>query len=143
MTRITWISAFILISLGCQANAPRQVDADDVNREATEAIGTAEQYASQEASEFVAESKKTIAQLEKQAAVWRAETQDLGEEARAASRKELAELEAKATEASKHLETFKGDSQMAWTEFKQGAESAMDELHKAYDRAARRFNDEA
>ena len=145
MTRMNWICTIAvtlaLASFGCQAESPTRTDTEDLERETRKAVEAVRNYASQETAKFAQESEETIAHLEKRAEQWRDKAKNLSEGARAASRKELAELGAKAAEARKELEKLEGESGAAWTDLKKGAEAALKDLQKAYDRAASRFND--
>lgn len=144
MTRTKWICAvaatLLALSVGCQPENGNDVDAEDVQRESAEAIDKAHKYASEEVDQFVEESERAIARLESRADRWAEEAEELGQEAEAAGRKELAEIEAKAAEARQRLKKLRDQGDDAWVELKKGADAALTELQRAYDRAAERFD---
>jgi flagellar motility protein MotE (MotC chaperone) len=115
------------------------VTANDVKKQASEAVGAATDYAQQQQKEFVANSQKELDQIESQLAEWRAKAKNAGADAKGAMEAKLDRLERDRQAAADKLSELKASTADAWGDVKAGFQNAMDKLRDAYEKAKQDF----
>ena len=118
---------------------PGKVTSDDVRRDARKAVDTATDYSQQAKEEFQKKLEARLKDLDAEIAELREKGSDLSDEAKADWDRKMAALEAKREAAHAKLAEVGESSAEAWKDVQQGAQSAWDELEKAFQDAAREF----
>lgn len=121
---------------------PKSVSADDVQREAKQAVDTASDYAKQQRQEIIAKAEQDLADLN-------ASLEDLKSRARNAT----AETKAQMEDALRDLDREQAQSRVqqklaelkaagadAWQEAKADFETAMEKLRESYAKAKQAFS---
>jgi hypothetical protein len=145
MARSVWIFilAVLFAAQGCDRKTadrtPGKVTTEDVRRDAGKAVDTTVEFSRQTKEEF---QKKLEAQLKEQDAKiteLREKGRDLKDDAKANWDRKMTELETKRKAASDKLAEVGHSSAEAWKDVQKGAQSAWDELDKAFREAAKEF----
>jgi hypothetical protein len=160
MSRWVWMLtlAGLFVALGCEQKpadrtsrkvAPdkvttekvttEKVTSEDVRRDAGKAVDTAAEYSRQAKEEF---QKKLDAQLKERAddiAKLREKGRDLKDQAKADWDRKMAELETKREAANAKAAEVGRSSAEAWKDVQKGAQSAYDDLDKAFRDASKEF----
>jgi TolA-binding protein len=135
--------AGLLAAIGCEQNAadttPRKVTSEDVRRDAGQAVDTAVEYSRQAKDEFQKKLDAQLKELDAQIAKLREKGQDLKDEAKVKWDQKIKELEAKRDSARAKLAECRDSSGEAWKDVRKGAQSAYDDLDKAFRDASREF----
>ena len=145
MVRCVWMLMVpgLLVNSGCEQKptepVPGKVSADDVKREAGEAVHTAAEHSQQAKEDFVKSLKARLTELDAEIAQLREKGRDLKDEAKANWDQKLADLEIKREAARAKLDEVGTSTAEAWKDVQQGAQSAWDELDKAVRDAAGEF----
>ena len=144
MVRSFWMLLLgLLVTTGCEQKpskpVPGEVSADDVKREAGEAVQTAAEYSQQAKEDFVKSLNARLTELDAEIANLREKGRDLKDEAKADWDQKLADLETKREAARVKLDEVGNSTAEAWKDVQQGAKSAWDELDKAVRDAAGEF----
>ena len=144
MVRSFWMLLLgLLVTTGCEQKqstpVPGKVSADDVKREAGEAVDTAAEYSQQAKEDFVRSLNARLTELDAEIANLREKGRDLKDEAKADWDQKLVDLETKREAARVKLDEVGNSTAEAWKDVQQGAKSAWDELDKAVRDAAGEF----
>jgi DNA repair photolyase len=145
MSRFVWLLALagLLAAGGCEQvpadPMPGNVTSEDVRRDAGQAVDTAATYSQQAKEEFRKKLAARLTELDAEIAKLREKGRDLQDEAKADWDRKLADLEAKREAAGTKLTEVGAASAEAWKDVQQGAQSAWDELDKAFREAAGEF----
>jgi uncharacterized phage infection (PIP) family protein YhgE len=145
MLRSSWLlSAAVLASCtGCAeppvTHAVQKVTAEDVRRDTEKAADTAAQAATQAREDFEKRLKSGLAELDTELAKLREKGRTLKDEAKSRWEEKMATLSAKREAARKKLEELGTSTGEAWERLEKGAQSALDELQKAFQEAAKEF----
>lgn len=145
MFRLIWmlVLAELLTAGGCERRPadqmPGKVTPEDVRRDAGQAAETAVEYSRQTKEEFQRKLEARLGELDVQIAKLRDKGRDLTDQAKADWNRKMADLEKKRDAAHVKLAEVRESSAKAWKDIQQGAESAWDELDKAFRDAAREF----
>ncbi|HUG68904.1 MAG TPA: hypothetical protein VMM76_14240 [Pirellulaceae bacterium] len=149
MTRMFCLLLLVgmLASSGCEQKSvdrlPDDVTSEDVRRDAGQAVNTASEFARQSNEEFQKDLEVRIEKMDVEIAKLREKGSGLKEEAKANWDRKMAELETKREAARVKLAEIGDSSAEAWTDVQQGAQSAWDELDKAFNNAARELGSSA
>jgi len=145
MIRSWWLlsAAVLLNGSGC-AKAPvehtaRKITAEDVRREADKAVDTATAAAMQAKDDFELRFKTGLAELEVEIAKLREKGVALKDDASIRWNKKLDELKVKQKVAQEKLEEIRTSTGEAWEHMEKGAQSAWDDVRKAFQEAAEEF----
>ncbi len=133
----------ILTVSGCEPKVmnptPEKVTSDDVRRDVGKAFDTAGKSANQTKEEFERSLSARINELEAEIAKLRVKGRDLKDESKSSWDRMVADLETKREVARVKLEEIGHSSDAAWKDIQKGAQSAWDELDKAFHEAANKF----
>ena len=150
MSRFIWVAmlAAVLASSGCEQKladpmpgkvVPEKVTPEDVRRDAGKAVDTAAEYSQQAKEEFRKKLEGQLNELDAKIAQLREKGRDLKGEAKANWDRKMADLETKREAARVKLAKVGHSTAEAWKDVQKGAQSAWDELDKAFHEAAREF----
>ena len=145
MSRCVWMLmlAGLLAAIGCEQKptdrTPGKVTSDDVRRDAGQAVETAAEYSQQTKEEFQKNLDARLNELDAKIVKLREKGRNLKDQAKANWDQKMAELETKRKAASAKLAEVGRSSAEAWKDVQKGAQSAYDDLDKAFRDAAREF----
>ncbi len=135
--------AALLIASGCDQQAadqaPGKVTSEDVRRDVGQAAKTAAEYSRQTKDEFQKGLELRLQELDAEIASLREKGRDLKDQAKANWDQKMVDLEAKRDAARAKLAEVARASAEAWKDIQKGAQSAWDELDKAFHEASREF----
>lgn len=142
MQCVVMLAGFAAV-MGCSkepaGQAPGEVTAEDVRRDAGQAAKTAAEYSQQAKDEFQKKLEGRLTELDAEIVKLREKGTGLKDEAKAKWEKKLPELEAKREAVRAKLAELGQSSAAAWKDVQSGAQSAWDELEKAFGEASREF----
>lgn len=145
MVRLTWVLmlAGLLAASGCERMPPDQtpgkVTSEDVHRDAGQAVETAVEYSRQTKQEFQKKLQARLEELDGEIAKLHERGSDLKDQAKSDWDRKMADLEKKREAARAKLAEVRDASAEAWKDVQKGAQSARDELDKAFRDASREF----
>jgi TolA-binding protein len=145
MFRFVWMLmlAGLLAAIGCEQKAsdptPKKVTSEDVRRDADQAAETAAAYSRQTKEEFQQKLDTRLKELDAEIARLREKGHDRKDEAKARWDQKMKELETKRDAARAKLAEVRDSSAEAWKDMRKGAQSAWDELDKAFRDASQEF----
>ncbi len=136
-------AAVLLNGSGC-TEAPvehtvRKVTIDDVRRDADTAVDTATAAVVQAKKDFEVRFKTSLAEMEVEIAKLYEKGVALKDEAGVRWSEKMAELKAKQKVAREKLDEIGTSTGEAWVRMEKGAQSALDDLRKAFQEAAKEF----
>ena len=146
MTLRSWLllsAACVLNVSGC-TKAPvehtvRKVTIDDVRRDADTAVDTATAAAVQAKKDFEVRFRTGLTEIEAEIAKLHEKGVALKDEAGVRWSEKMAELKAKQKAAHEKLDELGASTGEAWGRMEKGAQSALDDLRKAFHEAAKEF----
>ncbi|MBN2515691.1 MAG: hypothetical protein JXC33_06620 [Deltaproteobacteria bacterium] len=121
------------------AESKDKVTAEDVKREAKEALKTTLAYTQQQKDEYQKRMDAKIKEYDQKIDELKKKAEVLKEEKEAELDKKIEELQEKRTSASKKLQDLKSASGKAWEDLKDGMDASMNELEHAFKRALSHF----
>jgi TolA-binding protein len=145
MSRLVWILmlAGLFAALGCEQKpddpTAKKVTSEDVRRDAGQAAGTAVEYSQQSKEEFQKKLDAQLKELDGKIAALRAQGRNLKDKAKTDWDQKMAELQTKREAASAKLTEAGHASAEAWKDVKKGAQSAYDDLDRAFRNASQEF----
>ena len=119
--------------------ASRTVSADEVKKEAREALATTKAYTAQQSVEFQKRLKAELDRMQSEIDRLAFRLNQMKDESRAEMDKQMKELQAKKDATAKTLRDMESASGKAWEDLRAGMRAAMEDLDKAYNRAVSRF----
>jgi len=132
-----------LVALGCEQKSAdptaKKVTSEDVRRDVGQAVNTAAEFSQQAKEEFQQKLEARLKELDAEFEKLREKGRDLKDDAKANWDRKMAELETKREAARAKLAEVGDSTAEAWKDVQQGAQSALDELDKAFREAAREF----
>jgi len=141
--RLLWLlsAAVVLAGSGC-AKAPvehtvRKVTIEDVRRDTDKAVDTATSAAVQAKEDFEMRFKASLAEMDVEIAKLRERGLALKDEASVRWDEKMAGLKAKQKVAREKLEELGTSTGEAWGQLEKGAQSAWDDVKKAFQDAAK------
>lgn len=136
------LAGFVAV-MGCEQKpadqTPGKVTSEDVRRDAGQAAKTVADYSQQSKEEFEKKLEARLDELDAEIAKLREKGRDLKDKAKADWDRKMADLEVKRDAARAKLAEVGRSSAKAWKDVQKGAESAWDELDKAFRDAAGEF----
>jgi LPS O-antigen subunit length determinant protein (WzzB/FepE family) len=117
----------------------QKVTSEDVRRDAGQAVKTAAEYSQQTKEEFQKKLDARLKEMDAEIAKFREKGRHLKDQAKAAWDQKMAELETKRDAARAKLAEVGHSCAEAWKDLQKGAQSAWDELDKAFRDASREF----
>lgn len=126
-----------LMFAGCAEK--EETTAEDVKQETKEALETAKAYTEEQRAEYMAEMMDTLKSYEEKIQSLEMKAEGMGEDARAALEERIRMLKEQRERAAQRLEEMKSSSGDAWMEIKTGIDKAMEDMSKAYKKAAEQF----
>ena len=145
MPRSWWLlsAAVFVICNGCM-EAPvkhtvRKVTSEDVRRDVEKAVDTSGHAAAQAKEDFEMRLKASLAEMEKEIERLREKGHALKDEAKTRWTEKMADLEAKQQVARDKLGEVRKSTGEAWEHLEKGAQSAWDDVRKAFQDAAKEF----
>ncbi|MHB1035244.1 MAG: sll1863 family stress response protein [Pirellulales bacterium] len=145
MSRLVWMLmlAGSFAALGCEQKpgdpAAKKVTSEDVRRDAGQAAKTAVEYSQQSKEEFQKKLEAQLKELDGKIAALRAKGRNLKDKAKTDWDQKMAELQTKREAASAKLTEAGHASAEAWKDVKKGAQSAYDDLDRAFRNASQEF----
>jgi hypothetical protein len=145
MSRCVWflMVAGLITAIGCEGKSPDQpsgkVTSDDVRGDTKQAVDTAAEFSQQSRDEFQKKIEAQLTELDAEITKLREKGRDLKDQAKVDWDRKLADLETKREAARVKLAEVGHSSAEAWKDVKQGAQSAWDDLEKAFQDASREF----
>ena len=145
MLRSSWLlCAAVLMSCGGCAERPvehtvRKVTAEDVRRDTQKAVDTATKAATQAEEDVEKRLKSSLADMDAEIAKLHEKGLALKDEARTRWNEKMANLKAKQEAARKKVDELGKSTGDAWERVEKGAQSAWDDLQKAFQEAAKEF----
>ena len=145
MSRFVWMLmlAGLLAAIGCEQKpadrTPGKVTSEDVRRDAGQAVNTAVEFSQQTKEEFQKKLAAQLKDLEGEIAKLREKGRNLKDEAKTNWDRKISELETKREAARAKLAEVGRSTAEAWEDVRKGAQSAWDELEKAFREAAKEF----
>ncbi len=139
---VATLAGFVAV-MGCEQRSadqtPGKVTSEDVRRDAGEAAKTAADYSQQTKDEFQKRLDARLKELDAEIAQLREKGSDLKDDAKVNWDRKMADLETKRDAARTKLAEVGHSSAEAWKDVQKGAQSAWDELDKAFRDASREF----
>ena len=133
----------LLIPSGCEQTPTKpiqeKITAEDVRREAGQAVETATEYTQQARDEFQKGFEVQLQDLDAEISKLREKSRSITDQAKASWDQKMVELEIKRDAARAKLVEVGQSSKEAWEEVRKGAQAAWTELEKAFHEAAREF----
>lgn len=133
----------LIAPLGCDRSSsdrtPENVTSQDVRRDAAEAANTTAEYSQQAKEEFQQKLDAQLSELDAKIATLREKGADLKDDAKANWEQTMADLETKRDAARAKLAEVGSASAEAWKDVRKGAQSAWDELDRAFRDASQKF----
>ena len=145
MSRYIWplIVAGLFATSGCERKSaeepPGKITPEDVRRDAGQAVNTAVDFSQQSKDEFQKKLEARLTNLDAEIAKLREKGRDLKDQAKVDWDRKLADLETKREAARAKLAEVGHSSAEAWKDVKQGAQTAWDDLEKAFQDASDEF----
>jgi TolA-binding protein len=145
MSRFAWILmlAGLFAAVGCDqkhaVQTPGKVTSEDVRRDAGQAVDTAVEYSQQTKEDFQKELDTQLNELDVKIDKLREKGRDLKDEAKANWEQKMTALETKRDAARAKLDEVGRASAEAWKDVQKGAQSAWDDLDKAFHDASKEF----
>jgi hypothetical protein len=145
MFRALWLlSAAVLVSYSGCAQPPvehtvRKVTPEDVRRDTEKAVDTATLAAGQAKEDFETRLKAGLADMETEIERLHDKGRALKDEAKTRWNEKMADLEAKQKVAREKLDELGKSTGEAWGHLEKGAQSAWDDVRKAFQEAAKEF----
>lgn len=138
------LSAAVLVSCAGCAEPPvehtvRKVTAEDVRRDTEKAADTATKAATQAKEECEMRLKSSLADMDAEIAKLREKGLALKDEAKTRWNEKMADLKAKQEAARKKVDELGTSTGEAWGRVEKGAQSAWDDLQKAFTEASKEF----
>jgi TolA-binding protein len=135
--------AGLLAAIGCEQKpadrTPGKLTPEDVRRDAGQAAETAAEYSQQTKEEFQKKLEAQLNELDAKIAELSEKGRDLKDEAKVKWDQKMADLETKRDAARAKLAEVGHSSAEAWKDVRKGAQSAWDELDKAFRDASQEF----
>ena len=139
---VVMLAGFVAV-MGCERKpadpTPGTVTSEDVRRDAGQAVDTAAEFSQQTKEEFQKNLDARLQEMDARIAELREKGRDLKDQAKANWDQKMADLETKRDAARAKLAEVGQSSAEAWKDVQQGAQSAWDELDKAFHDASREF----
>ncbi len=145
MSRLVWTLMLtgLLAALGCERKpadrTPGKVTSEDMHRDAGQAVTTAAEYSQQTKDEFQKKLEAQLNELDAKIGKLREKGGNLKDKAKANWDQKMTELETKRKAANAKMVEVGHSSAEAWKDVQKGAQSAYDELDKAFRDAAKEF----
>ncbi|MFZ4638139.1 MAG: hypothetical protein ACOYMC_12065 [Pirellulales bacterium] len=138
------LGAAVLVSVTGCAESPvehtvRKVTADDVRRDTEKAADTATKAATQAKEELERRLNSGLADMDSAIAKLHEKGHALKDEAKARWNEKMADLKAKQEAARKKVDELGTSTGEAWGRLEKGAQSAWDDLQKAFKDASKEF----
>ena len=145
MSRFVWMLmlAGLLTAIGCEQKpadrTPGKVTSENVRRDAVQAGNTAAEFSQQTKEEFQKGFDAQLKERDGEIAKLREKGRDLKDQAKADWERTMVDLEGKRDAARAKLAEVGHASAEAWKDVRKGAQSAWDDLEKAFRDASREF----
>jgi len=145
MSKYVWILMLVglFAAAGCERKPadrpPKKVTSEDVRGDAGKAVETAAEYSQQAKEEFQKKLETKLDELDAKIDDLREKGRNLKDTAKANWDRKMAELEVKRKAANAKLSELGHSSAEAWKDVRKGAESAYDDLEKAFRDASKQF----
>ena len=119
---------------------PAAVTKEDVKKEAKEAYDTTKVYTQEQMQAFREQTETRLAEYKKEIDHLQAKAEKLEGDAKAKAEQQLTALRLKRDEVVEKLKDLGSAGEGAWGQIKSGIEAAMEDLGKAYKKAAAEFS---
>ena len=145
LSRCAWVLLLtgLLTASGCEQKPgeqkPGKVTSEDVSRDAGQAVNTAVEFSQQNKEEFEKGLDSRLSEVGGELATLRQKGRDLQGQAKTNWDRKMADLETKRDAARAKLTEVSNSSGKAWKDIQKGAQSAWDELDKAFRDASQEF----
>ena len=129
---------FALLAFGITS---AMAGADKVKQKAGETVEASKEFAAETKKEYEEALQKEFNDLSADIKELRLSAKAKGQEAKAEVKDQLGELEKKREEVAAKMKKLGKSTGKAWTNMKEGVESAWNDLKAAYSKAAKSFNE--
>jgi len=133
-----------VFAAGCgqkeQAADKQQTSAEKVKQEAKETVEAATTYTMEQKDQYLAALDEQLKQYDGKIEDLKKQAQMAGEDTKASLMEKVQDLETKREAVSAQIAELKDSSGDAWTHVKAGVDASMDDLRKAYEKAAMEFH---
>ena len=119
---------------------PASVSKEDVKKEVKEAYDTTKAYSQEQMQAFREQTETRLTEYEQEIDQLQAQAEKLGGDAKAKAEQQLTALRQKRDAVSGKLKELGSAGGNAWEQIKSGIEAAMEDLGKAYKKAAAEFS---
>ena len=137
------ILAGLLAAIGCERKTadpmPGKVTSEDVRRDVGQVVDTAAEFSRQTKEEFQKKLDSRLKELDVEIVKLREKGRDLKDKNKADWDRKMAELETKRGAVRTKLDEVGHSSAEAWKDVQKGAQSAYDDLDKAFRDASKEF----
>ena len=143
------LAIMLLLALGglagCGENEqtqskPATVSKEDVKKEVKEAYDTTKAYSQEQMQAFREQTETRLAEYEQEIDQLQAKAEKLGGDAKAKAEQQLTALRQKQDAVAEKLKELGSAGGNAWEQIKSGIETALEDLGKAYKKAAAEFS---
>ncbi|MCF8041487.1 MAG: hypothetical protein K9K65_07020 [Desulfarculaceae bacterium] len=140
MKRMIWLTTLFAVAAlftvaGCSGDDEQKVTAEQVKKEAKEAVDTAMTYSKQKKDEFMAQVNQQYDSLKQQSDELMQKAKEQAAAGKEQAKQVLADLQAKQKAVSDKMVAMKEAGGEAWTKAKPELEKAMKNLQEAYNKA--------
>jgi len=133
----------LLAAIGCEQKPadlmPGKVTSENVRHDGGQAAETATEYSRQTKEEFQKKLDTRLKELDAEITKLREKGRDFKDKAKANWDQNMTELETKRDAAHAKLAEVRGSGAEAWKDLQKGAQSAYDNLDKAFHETSREF----
>ena len=140
MNRLIWLmvllaAAALFALAGCSGDDEQKVTAEQVKKEAKEAVDTALAYSKQKKDEFMAQVNQQYDSLKQQSDELMQKAKEQAATGKEQAKQVLADLQEKQKAVSDKMAAMKDAGGEAWAKAKPELEKAMNNLQEAYNKA--------
>lgn len=116
------------------------VSKEDIKKEAKEAYDTTKAYTQEQMQAFREQTEAKLAEYKQDIDQLQTKAETLQGDAKMKAEQQLAALRQKRDAASENLKDLSSSGASAWAQVKSGVDAAMEDLGKAYQKAAAEFS---
>ncbi|MCB2226195.1 MAG: hypothetical protein KQH53_05905 [Desulfarculaceae bacterium] len=132
---ITLIALGALALAGCGDNGDKKVTAEQVKKEAKEAVNTAVAYSKQKQEELMAQAKAQYQELERETSQLMDKAKEKAAAGQDKAKEVLADLQKRQAVVQEKLKAMQSASGKAWEKAKVELDEALQNLKQAYQKA--------
>lgn len=140
MKRFIWLTTLLTVAAllalaGCSGDDEQKITAEQVKKEAKEAVDTAVAYSKQKKDEFMAQVNERYDSLTKQSDELMQKAKEQAAAGKEQAKQVLADLQEKQKAVQEQMVALKNKGGEAWAKAKPDLEKALNNLQEAYNKA--------